>query len=56
MITTKRMWNESKGARGGNEISSYILKLTNTVIHGSEIEEITLWSDNCLVKIKMLTL
>lgn len=41
------MWDESKGARGGNEIASSILKWCDTVISNSEIEEITLWTDNC---------
>ena len=33
--------------RGGNEIGSALLKWAETVIPGSEIEEIILWSDNC---------
>ena len=33
--------------RGGNEIGSALLKWADTVISGSEIEEIILWSDNC---------
>ena len=37
------MWDESKGARGG----SALLKWADTVIPGSEIEEIILWSNNC---------
>lgn len=36
------MWDESKGARGGNEIASSILKWADSVIPESEIEEITL--------------
>nr|CAH7763754.1 unnamed protein product [Callosobruchus chinensis] len=41
------MWDESKGARGGNEIASSILEWANSTIPGSEVEEITLWTDNC---------
>lgn len=41
------MWDESKGARGGNEIASSFLKWVDSIIPGSEVEEIILWSDNC---------
>lgn len=41
------MWYETKGARGGNEIASSILKWCYTVTSISEIEEITLWTDIC---------
>ena len=41
------MWDESKGARGGDEISSAIWKWANNVIPGSDIKEITSWADNC---------
>lgn len=41
------MWDESKGARGANEIASSILKWADNTIPGSEVEEITLWTDNC---------
>uniref|UniRef100_A0A6P7GVH8 Uncharacterized protein LOC114347223 isoform X2 n=1 Tax=Diabrotica virgifera virgifera TaxID=50390 RepID=A0A6P7GVH8_DIAVI len=50
------MWDESKGARGGNEIGSGLLKWADTVIPGSEIEEIILWSDNCYGQNKNVSL
>ena len=50
------MWDESKGARGGNEIGSALLKWADTVIPGSDIEEIILWSDNCYGQNKNISL
>lgn len=41
------MWDETKGARGGNEIASALLKWADSVIPGSQVDEITLWTDNC---------
>jgi hypothetical protein len=41
------MWDESKGARGGNEMASGLLKWADSVIPNSDIEEITIWTDNC---------
>lgn len=37
------MWDELKVARGGNEIASSILKWVDSIISGSEIEDILLW-------------
>lgn len=41
------MWDETKGARGGNEIASAIMKWADNVIPDSVVEQITLWTDNC---------
>lgn len=41
------MWDESKAGRGGEEISSAILKWAESVIPTSDVNETTLWSDNC---------
>lgn len=42
------MWDESKGGRGGNEIGSAIIKWADSVIPNSSVDEITIWTDNCL--------
>ena len=41
------MWNETIGARGGNEMASALLKWADNVIPGLSVEEIALWIDNC---------
>lgn len=41
------MWDETKGARGGNEVASSLLKWADNVIPGSAIQDITIWTDNC---------
>lgn len=41
------MWDESEGAREGNEIDSYILKWADHVIPCSPVEKITVWADKC---------
>ncbi|KAG8324068.1 hypothetical protein J6590_108778 [Homalodisca vitripennis] len=41
------MWDETKGARGGNEIASALLKWADEVLPGTQVDEITIWTDNC---------
>lgn len=41
------MWDETVGARGANEVSSCVYKWAMSEIVGTEIEEITIWTDNC---------
>lgn len=40
-------WDESKAGRGGNEIASALLKWAASVLSGSELEHLIIWSDNC---------
>lgn len=40
------MWDESVGARGGNEVASCIVKWAQNSLP-SEVKKITFWSDNC---------
>lgn len=41
------VWDESEAGRGGNEIASALIKWAETVIAGTTIEHLTIWSDNC---------
>lgn len=41
------MWDETKSGRGGNEMASGILKWCELNILNTDINEITIWSDNC---------
>lgn len=40
------MWDETPGARGGNEVASCILKWCLRYLN-SETKSLTVWSDNC---------
>ncbi|CAH1973750.1 unnamed protein product [Acanthoscelides obtectus] len=44
--TTCCMWDESVAGKGGNEMASCLLKWALVNV-GKEVEEITIWSDNC---------
>lgn len=51
------MWNESKGGRDGEKISSSIFKWVENVIPNSaSVNEITLWSDNCFGQNKNISI
>nr|CAH7736374.1 unnamed protein product [Callosobruchus chinensis] len=41
------VWDESEAGRGGNEIASGLIKWAESVIVGSTIEHLIIWSDNC---------
>lgn len=41
------MWDETVSGRGGNEISSAILKWLTISPLDNQTEELTIWSDNC---------
>ncbi|CAH1987834.1 unnamed protein product [Acanthoscelides obtectus] len=44
--TTCCVWDESVAGRGGNEMASCLLKWALVNV-GKDVEEITIWSDNC---------
>lgn len=50
------MWDESKGGRGGEEISSAIFKWADSVLPTADVNEITLWSDNCFRQNKNISI
>lgn len=41
------IWAESKAGRRGEEIASAILKWADNVIPYYDVDEITIWYDNC---------
>uniref|UniRef100_A0A2S2NKT1 DUF7869 domain-containing protein n=1 Tax=Schizaphis graminum TaxID=13262 RepID=A0A2S2NKT1_SCHGA len=51
------MWDETKAARGANEIASVLYKwIENEVQHKSTINEVNLWTDNCAGQNRNLTI
>lgn len=41
------VWDEAKAGRGGNEIASALIKWAESVIAGTAVENLVIWSDNC---------
>lgn len=41
------MWDETVGGRGGCEIASAMYKWASIELELTEVEELTIWSDNC---------
>ena len=41
------MWDETVGDHGGCEIASAMHKWASIIFNNTEVEELTMWSDNC---------